>query len=245
MSEAETGTPVVRRRTPTRWNDEQLRAALIGASHYSEVAKVLGLYCTTKNYRRLADRAAVLGLDTSRIDDFTAKRVNPSGPIALLDAFNDAEFADLVASCSSWPEVVARIGYTKKATRANWLAMRRGEGLGLDCSHFKYGGERIARHGFDARKERFLLRLVANSPSKAIGRGLDEFGLRDHRCECCGITEWMGREAPLQLDHVDGDNRNNRLENLRLLCANCHMQTETWGFKNSRRRPAMELPTAA
>jgi hypothetical protein len=42
---------------------------------------------------------------------------------------------------------------------------------------------------------------------------------------------------PLQVDHRDGDRLNNELINLRILCANCHAQTETWGFKNARRRP--------
>jgi len=59
-------------------------------------------------------------------------------------------------------------------------------------------------------------------------------GLLEPRCYNCGITEWRGRPISLQLHHIDGNGQNNRLENLQLLCPNCHSQTETWGGKNRK-----------
>lgn len=50
--------------------------------------------------------------------------------------------------------------------------------------------------------------------------------------EPCGIHEWNGKPLVLQLDHIDGDNKNHRKDNLRWLCPNCHTQTTTWGSKN-------------
>jgi MerR HTH family regulatory protein len=55
---------------------------------------------------------------------------------------------------------------------------------------------------------------------------------RGHRCEVCGITEWMGRPAPLELDHRNGNPLNNQLDNVRLICPNCHAQTATYKGKN-------------
>jgi len=55
---------------------------------------------------------------------------------------------------------------------------------------------------------------------------------RGHRCEVCGITQWMGRAAPLELDHRDGNPLNNQLDNVRLICPNCHAQTATYKGKN-------------
>jgi 5-methylcytosine-specific restriction endonuclease McrA len=54
----------------------------------------------------------------------------------------------------------------------------------------------------------------------------------EHKCSICEINEWQGKEISLQLDHIDGNNHNHRLENLRLLCPNCHSQTDTYCGKN-------------
>jgi predicted DNA-binding protein YlxM (UPF0122 family) len=63
-------------------------------------------------------------------------------------------------------------------------------------------------------------------------------GLKEPRCEKCGIEEWRGAALSLQLHHVNGDGNDNRLENLVLLCPNCHSQTENWGGRNVRRKAA-------
>lgn len=57
-------------------------------------------------------------------------------------------------------------------------------------------------------------------------------GIFKKECSICGITSWQGQEAPLCLDHKDGDNRNNVLSNLRILCLNCHGLTDTYAGKN-------------
>jgi hypothetical protein len=58
---------------------------------------------------------------------------------------------------------------------------------------------------------------------------------REHRCEICGLAEWMGMSIPLELDHKDGNAANNSLDNLRLICPNCHAQTQTYKNKNKGR----------
>lgn len=57
-------------------------------------------------------------------------------------------------------------------------------------------------------------------------------GIKENKCEICGITEWNGKLLMMQLDHVDGNSHNHRLSNLRMTCPNCHSQTETFCGKN-------------
>lgn len=62
-------------------------------------------------------------------------------------------------------------------------------------------------------------------------------GLLEAKChdENCGLTEWTGKPISLQLDHINGDNYDHRIENLRLLCPNCHSQTDTFAGRNKRK----------
>lgn len=67
-----------------------------------------------------------------------------------------------------------------------------------------------------------------------LKRRLLKAGLKENRCEKCGISEWCGAPLSLQLHHVNGDGNDNRLENVELLCANCHSQTPTYGARGRR-----------
>jgi Zn finger protein HypA/HybF involved in hydrogenase expression len=67
---------------------------------------------------------------------------------------------------------------------------------------------------------------------------LFRLGLKQNRCERCGLEEWRGEPLSMALHHVNGDGRDNRLENLELLCPNCHSQTENFAGRKLGRRAA-------
>lgn len=60
-------------------------------------------------------------------------------------------------------------------------------------------------------------------------------------CSICSIENWLGEPITMDVDHIDGDHRNNSPENFRLICPNCHRQTPTWGKKNPLRYGATSL----
>jgi hypothetical protein len=67
-------------------------------------------------------------------------------------------------------------------------------------------------------------------------------GLKENRCERCGIAEWRGEPLSMALHHINGDGLDNRLENISMLCPNCHSQTPNFSGRNIRRDwPARRL----
>lgn len=60
---------------------------------------------------------------------------------------------------------------------------------------------------------------------------------REHECEICHRKQWNKKPIPLELDHIDGNSDNNKEENLRLVCLNCHAQTDSHAGKNARKFP--------
>lgn len=61
---------------------------------------------------------------------------------------------------------------------------------------------------------------------------LIEEEIKEHKCEKCNLTQWNDKDIPLELHHKDGNKNNNSLENLQLLCPNCHAQTDFYRGKN-------------
>ena len=77
--------------------------------------------------------------------------------------------------------------------------------------------------------------LKGNRPQTQTGtikRYLIAEGMKKNKCEVCGITDWHGKSISCHLDHINGINNDHRLENLRMICPNCHSQTKTYCGKN-------------
>lgn len=73
-----------------------------------------------------------------------------------------------------------------------------------------------------------------NYSSKRLKDRLIKAGIKEDVCEICGISEWMGKKLTLQLHHINGVHNDNRLENLQILCPNCHSLTDNFGNKKTK-----------
>jgi DNA-binding CsgD family transcriptional regulator len=131
--------------------------------------------------------------------------------------------------------------------RYDWAAVQRYYDLGYsvrECAQaFGFAtaswGEAVKRGEVVARSRRRSADEVfaANTHRNRgdLKRRLIRDGVKDGSCEVCGIGEWLGKPLTMTLHHVNGDRLDNRIQNLQLLCANCHSQTSTFGGRNGRR----------
>ena len=65
-------------------------------------------------------------------------------------------------------------------------------------------------------------------------------GVKDNKCECCGLNEWMDKPIPLELHHIDENRFNNNLDNLKILCSNCHMQEHNYSNTIKLHKPKIK-----
>lgn len=93
------------------------------------------------------------------------------------------------------------------------------------------------RKGFKRPLERMsALQIINSNCSNSLKRKrLIEDGIKEARCEICGLSEWMGKPIPLELHHKDFNHYNNDLENLQILCSNCHMQAHNYNNLNKNK----------
>ena len=91
------------------------------------------------------------------------------------------------------------------------------------------------------RRERYKLRYPLDDilngkypyyATSQLNKRLIKEGYKEQKCECCGMTEWLGEPIPLELHHIDGNKQNHQLSNLQMLCPNCHSITDNFKSKN-------------
>ncbi|KUJ64963.1 HNH endonuclease [Streptomyces albus subsp. albus] len=205
---------------------DELLAAVDGARSLRAAARRLGIPDDDSASRGALRRLlAAMDVDTRH---FTHTR----------SALPDDALRDAVAAATSYADVLRTLGLDVHDANHRRVR-RRAAQLALDTSHFK----RRSRRAVPSRPrrriaEQVLRRHPPGSPRvnrERLHRALGEIGV-PCRCACCGNTgEWRGESLTLQIDHINGDWLDNRPENLRYLCPNCHAITDTWCGRNRRR----------
>ena len=105
----------------------------------------------------------------------------------------------------------------------------------LQRLNIQYNGNQSGKGCVKKHQQMSLVDYLEKSKdiqSNKIRIKLLQEGLKEHRCECCGLTTWLNKPIPLELHHKDGNRYNNVLENFELLCPNCHAFTDSYRGKN-------------
>lgn len=145
----------------------------------------------------------------------------------------EKEFRALVADSINIGAVLRYFGYDNKG-RNNHIVKMRCKELNIDTSHFnKLIRPKAAKFRIPLEKV-----LVKDCPYSIGGSSkiIKKSGILKKECYECGlISEWNKLPLTLQLDHINGDNRDNRIENIRLLCPNCHSQTPNFAGRSLKK----------
>lgn len=206
----------------SRYTNDQLQAAVAESSTIAEVLRRLGLVPCGGNYENILRRARRIDVNVDHLITQRRKRARVE--------VSEARFREAVAESETIAQVLRSLGLDP--TIDYEFFHRKRQEYGVDVSHFTGQAWRSGR-----RSPRPLAELLRNGTevqSSMLKQRLFEEGVKERCCERCGITEWQGEEAPLELDHVNGDRNDNRLQNLRVLCPNCHALTPTYRSRNLR-----------
>lgn len=146
-----------------------------------------------------------------------------------------------VKQSASWKEVCILLGMQRPVSGVQNHIHSRANLFEIDYSHFP--GHAHGK-GKKALNRMSAIDYAKNSPyvqSHTLRLKLIEDGIKPEYCEICGISEWLDKKAPLELDHIDGNHFNNEISNLQILCANCHALKTKAGLNKKPRSKATRL----
>lgn len=149
--------------------------------------------------------------------------------------YTDEEIRSIVNESRSMREAIVKTGipattFKRKATQLGIYKPNQGhKGYGIK---YKWNKEN-------------LLDVLEKGSQKFQSYGLKNLLLRtgvfENKCMSCGISQWNSRPLQIQLHHKDGNKNNNKLENLMMLCPNCHSQTDTYTSRNLSKNKVRKL----
>ena len=149
--------------------------------------------------------------------------------------WTDAQFIDAVNSSLSYAQVLEKLGL--KIAGSNYDSVKRKiKELNLDTSHMTgkawNQGERFIIIKPAEPLSKVLVEHSTYTNSNSLRKRLLKEGIKEYKCECCNRTEWLGKPIKLELHHINGVKDDLRIENLQILCPNCHAYTDNYRGKN-------------
>ncbi|MGW2839836.1 HNH endonuclease signature motif containing protein [Streptomyces sp. NPDC001493] len=214
------------------YTHQVLSEAAASSRTMSEAMTRLGLEPSSGSRSYLLERMRKMGIPTSHFEREGAR-------------WTKEVLEPAVAASTTMVGVLRLLGLDAVGGNHSHIS-RRVRSLGIDTSHF------AAPRSSKGRRHRTPEELlVEQAPATArreqsgrLKRALVLLGIEE-RCTGCGVAgTWQGRPLPLEVDHIDGNWRNNRAENLRMLCPNCHSTTDSYRGRSSKRSRAVRSSSA-
>lgn len=157
--------------------------------------------------------------------------------LAKIDMFSDEEFENIVKESNNMIEISQKLGYAAKSGSNYQRIRKRIDELQISTEHFALGNKRPIKRSVE---NIFIENSTADQKTLRSWYKKGEYS--EYKCSICGQEPfWNGQELSLILDHINGHNKDDRLENLRWVCPNCNQQLPTTNGKNIKRLKEEQL----
>lgn len=152
---------------------------------------------------------------------------------SIFDKLEESKFREIIRNSKSISQVFNHLKLCKSGDQYV-IFKNRVHQLGISLDHFRGNYDNL-QHIHNAIPQEKMFQKETNHCSNTLKRRIIKDNLKPYKCEkCSNIGDWLGESLSLQLDHINGDRNDNRLDNLRFLCPNCHTQTSTYSGKSLR-----------
>lgn len=152
----------------------------------------------------------------------------------FIDKLDINELQNIISESTSISEVLRKIGVVDRGGNHTKLVKYLKEHPEINTKTLVGRRiQRVSKKGIPLKKLSEILIENSTGNSHKLKLRLIKEGVKEEKCEVCGNTEWMGEPIPLDLHHINGNHFDDRLENLIIVCPNCHRLTDTHGNKNA------------
>jgi len=186
-----------------KYTDELLKNAISTSKNWKEVCYKLGVGNTHQNADSARRRAKNKSIDFSH---FSWKR-----------SYSKDELKKAVSEVKSYYQLLLKLGLNGYGS--SYRNIKRAiKSCNLDVSHFEKKPQIFSER---LKLENVFIKDSPISSTTNLKKIIFREKLKERKCEICGIETWRGQPVPIELDHINGDNNDCRLENLRIVCRNC------------------------
>lgn len=143
------------------------------------------------------------------------------------------ELKDAISKSKTYNEIQINLGYKVGRRNVAKTIKNQIDEHKIDTSHFTSRSERSKNNKPYTYEQLFC---INNIPTCTVKNRIIKDKLLEYKCAECGISEWEGKPLTLQLDHINGNNKDNHLNNLQLLCPHDHSYSPHWCLNHIYRK---------